>query len=125
MANADLGVVGKRADVFGNEAYSTKILEYMSQGIPAVIPRTAIDAHYFSNTVVMFYEPGDPADMADKMVTVYSDAPLRGRLVSEAARCVEANRWELRQQDYLSLVDRLVGRADQPMPNRPLATPAE
>ena len=31
MAEADLGVVPKRADSFGNEAYSTKIMEFMSR----------------------------------------------------------------------------------------------
>jgi len=35
MAEADLGVVPKRADSFGNEAYSTKIMEFMSLGVPA------------------------------------------------------------------------------------------
>jgi phosphoribosylanthranilate isomerase len=29
VANADLGIVPKRADSFGNEAYSTKIMEFM------------------------------------------------------------------------------------------------
>ena len=37
IADADLGVVPKRADSFGNEAYSTKIMEFMSQGIPVVV----------------------------------------------------------------------------------------
>jgi glycosyltransferase involved in cell wall biosynthesis len=38
IANSDLGVVPKRADSFGNEAYSTKIMEFMSQGVPVVVP---------------------------------------------------------------------------------------
>ncbi len=32
MSKADLGVVPKRADSFGNEAYSTKIMEFMCFG---------------------------------------------------------------------------------------------
>ena len=39
IANADLGIVPKRADSFGNEAYSTKIMEFMSQGVPVVVSR--------------------------------------------------------------------------------------
>ena len=39
MANADLGIVPKRNDPFGGEAFSTKILEFMSLGIPIVVIR--------------------------------------------------------------------------------------
>jgi len=34
MAEADVGIVPKRADSFGNEAYSTKIMEFMALGVP-------------------------------------------------------------------------------------------
>ena len=47
MANADLGVVPKRADGFGNEAYSTKIMEFMSLRVPVVVSNTKIDRTYF------------------------------------------------------------------------------
>ena len=40
MADADLGVVPKRADSFGNEAYSTKIMEFMAVGVPVVVSST-------------------------------------------------------------------------------------
>lgn len=104
MADADMGVVGKRADVFGNEAYSTKIAEYMSQGLPTVIPRTAIDSYYFSESEVMFYEPGNHQDMAEKMLTVAGDAELRKRLIENGFGYVERNNWEGKIPDYLSLV---------------------
>src|SRR5208337_3740288 len=34
MATVDLGVVPKRKDSFGNEAFSTKIMEFMAMGVP-------------------------------------------------------------------------------------------
>ena len=58
MANADIGIVPKRNDSFGNEAFSTKILEFMSLSIPVVISSTRIDRHYFNDTVVRFFESG-------------------------------------------------------------------
>ncbi len=37
MAEADLGIVPKRNDPFGGEAFSTKTLEFMSLGIPIIV----------------------------------------------------------------------------------------
>ena len=58
MANADLGVVPKRADSFGNEAYSTKIMEFMAVRVPVVVSSTRIDRYYFDDSVVRFFESG-------------------------------------------------------------------
>jgi len=105
MANADLGVVPKRADSFGNEAYSTKIMEFMSLGVPVVVSKTKIDRHYFNDSVVRFFDSGDPDALAEAMVEVLSDGELRGRLIRNAADYVARNCWEARKRDYLSLVD--------------------
>src|ERR1035438_6606049 len=67
MANADLGVVPKRADSFGNEAYSTKIMEFMSLGIPTVVSSTKIDRFYFDDSVVRFFESGNVDALSDAM----------------------------------------------------------
>ena len=64
MANADLAVVPKRKDSFGNEAFSTKILEFMSSGVPVVVSDTKIDQYYFNDSVVKFFRDGDENDLA-------------------------------------------------------------
>ena len=49
MADADLGVVPKRNDSFGGDAFSTKILEFMALGVPLLVADTRIDRHYFND----------------------------------------------------------------------------
>jgi glycosyltransferase involved in cell wall biosynthesis len=82
MANADLGVVPKRADSFGNEAYSTKIMEFMSLGIPTVVSSTKIDRFYFDDSVVRFFESGNVEALSDTMLEVIRDRQLRRRLAA-------------------------------------------
>ena len=107
MANADLGVVPKRADSFGNEAYSTKIMEFMSLGVPVVVSNTKIDRYYFDDSVVRFFESGNPDALAEAMLDVLRDGESRRQMVARASDYAVRNSWEPRKADYLKLVDSL------------------
>lgn len=107
ISNADLGVVPKRADSFGNEAYSTKIMEFMSQGVPVVLSRTKIDSFYFDDSVVRFFVSGNVRALADGMLEVIQNPPLREKLVAGGYRYVDLNSWDRRKDEYLKLVDTL------------------
>lgn len=107
MAEADLGVVPKRADSFGNEAYSTKIMEFMSLGVPVVVSNTKIDRYYFDDSVVRFFESGNAEALAKAMYDVLSDDTLRTGMTSRAATYVSRHSWVNRKQEYLNLVDGL------------------
>ena len=107
IANADLGVVPKRADSFGNEAYSTKIMEFMSQGVPIVVSRTKIDTFYFKEGDVHFFQSGDSEAMAKAMLEVINDRDLRESLVARGYKYVERNSWGTKKKEYLDLIDSL------------------
>jgi glycosyltransferase involved in cell wall biosynthesis/peptidoglycan/xylan/chitin deacetylase (PgdA/CDA1 family) len=107
IANADLGVVPKRADSFGNEAYSTKIMEFMSQGLPVVVSRTKIDSFYFDDTVVRFFPSGDDRAMADAMLGLIENRAARESLVAKGYEYVERHGWDRKREDYFKLVDTL------------------
>ncbi|MCW5554714.1 MAG: glycosyltransferase family 4 protein [Verrucomicrobiae bacterium] len=107
MANADLGVVPKRADSFGNEAYSTKIMEFMSVGVPVVASGTKIDRFYFDDSVVRFFVSGNDDSLADAMLEVLTNDELRHALVTRGFEYAARNSWDIRKGEYLSLVDGL------------------
>ncbi len=108
MAEADLGVVPKRADSFGNEAYSTKIMEFMSVGVPVVISNTKVDRYYFNDSVVRFFESGNPDSLAREIVDVLKNKEARQQMVARASDYADRNCWNNRKRDYLGLVDELI-----------------
>jgi glycosyltransferase involved in cell wall biosynthesis len=80
MATVDLGVVPKRKDSFGNEAFSTKIMEFMAMGVPVVASNTRIDRHYFDDHLVQFFESGNTEDLAEKILQLIREPARRAAL---------------------------------------------
>jgi glycosyltransferase involved in cell wall biosynthesis len=105
MENADLGVVPKRADSFGNEAFSTKTLEFMALGVPLLISDTAVDRYYLNDRIVTFARSGDIDDFAAKMVQLVRNPEACQKQVENANEFIKLNNWDLKKSEYLNLVD--------------------
>lgn len=111
MAGTDLAVVPKRAsNEFGNEAASTKILEFMMLGVAVIVTRTRIDSLYFDETMVRFFESDNDAQLADEILLLYQNPAVRAQLAKNGLEHARQNGWPERQYDYLQLVDRLAQR---------------
>jgi glycosyltransferase involved in cell wall biosynthesis len=110
MAEADLGIVPKRSDSFGDEAFSTKILEFMASGVPVVVSDTKVDRHYFNDTLVTFFPSGDVDRLAEAIVDLAKSAELRNHFVINGLALVRSLDWESNKVEYFTLVDSLTGR---------------
>lgn len=108
MASAHVGIVPKRADGFGNEAFSTKILEFMACAVPVVVSRTQVDAHYFNDGIVRFFTPGDEGDLALAMVEMFQRRFDSHRVIAAARDFAVAHSWQERVGDYRAIIDSLV-----------------
>lgn len=108
MENADLGVVPKRSDTFGNEAFSTKILEFMALRVPVLVADTKVDRYYFDNSLVAFFMSNDEQDLARCMLELIGDQQRREGLTRNAWEFVCRNDWETNATTYLELISTLL-----------------
>jgi len=109
MAETDLAIEPKRAgSAFGNEALSTKILEFMSLGVPVIASRTKIHAYYYDESIIQYYDNDDESELAAQILHLKNDPELCRKLVTNAKRYVEENTWDARKHEYLQLVDSLI-----------------
>jgi glycosyltransferase involved in cell wall biosynthesis len=120
MANADIGIVPKRAEGFGDQAYSTKIMEFMSQSLPVVLSRTRIDSLYFNDSVAAFFESGNSNDLARAVREILNNPAYRQQLSEQGYAYAQANSWEAMKNVYLDVVDRLTTTA---LPRQETAQP--
>jgi glycosyltransferase involved in cell wall biosynthesis len=112
METASLGIVPKRSDNFGNEAFSTKILEFMAMGVPVVVADTMIDKFYFNDSLVTFFKSGNVDDLAGRMLEMIKNPVARQRQIENASRFVDTVDWSSKQHEYLELIDRLACQSD-------------
>lgn len=113
MGNADVGIVPKKNDPFGGEAFSTKILEFMSLGIPVIVSGTKIDRYYFDDSVVKFFTPDDVDDLAQSMLTLLQSKKMRDTFRDNALCFVENYRWSKKKNEYFNLVDSLINQHEK------------
>ncbi|HWA96034.1 MAG TPA: glycosyltransferase family 4 protein [Terracidiphilus sp.] len=111
MAEADLAVVPKRVSTgFGNEAASTKIMEFMSVGVPVIVSRTQIDSLEYDDSAVHFVQPEDEVALGEAILYLHDHPEYREQLVDGAFAYLQQHNWAKRKFDYLAVVDSLCPR---------------
>lgn len=105
IATADVGLAPTRRDAFTDASFSTKILEYAAMRKPVVASRLPLVVEAFPDGAVATYAPGDPGDLADRILGLVDDPAVRGAAIAAAAVVAEMS-WERDASDYLGLLDR-------------------
>lgn len=109
MAQCDIGIVPKRNDSFGSEAFSTKTLDFMALGVPIVISATKIDRYYFGDDIVKFFEPDDVDSLAESIEYMVLNPDKRKAFAENGLRFAGECNWENNKSLYFGIVDRLLG----------------
>lgn len=110
IAQADIGVVPNRWDVFTDGILPTKLMEYAALGIPAVVSRTAATTAHFDDTMVSYVPPGDPDALAAALARLAEDPAGRVELARNAQVFSDRHRWEVEADRYVDIVEKIASR---------------
>jgi glycosyltransferase involved in cell wall biosynthesis len=104
----DLGVVGNRSNVATDLMLPVKLLEYVSLGIPAVVPRLRTVDHYFSEDMVSYFQPEDVSSLAEAIYRMYCQPSVRRRQAELASEFLEQHGWDRQGSELVAMYNRLV-----------------
>jgi glycosyltransferase involved in cell wall biosynthesis len=109
LAQCDVGISPHGNDVFWELYFSTKIVEFLSMGLPVISSRTRTIEHYFDDSMLFFFEPGNVQDFVRQVRIIRGNPDLvRAKRAAAQAKLRELN-WEMEKQKFLRLVGQIVG----------------
>jgi len=111
MRKADVGISCHRAGVFGDLYFSTKIVEYLTQGLPVLSPRTYTIRKYLPDDVMFYFEPGSDADFADTLRFMWCNPPEVLRRLARAREELPHLSWQAERSKLLAFYTDLTNHA--------------
>jgi glycosyltransferase involved in cell wall biosynthesis len=84
-----------------------KLLEYVALGIPVVAPRLKCIRHYFTESMVSFFEPEDVDSMAASILALYRDPDRRQAQARQAKTFLDRFGWDRHKHDLIRMYDNL------------------
>jgi glycosyltransferase involved in cell wall biosynthesis len=101
---ADMGVVPNRNDLFNGDLLPTKMLEYVSLGKPVVASQTRVISHYFDNSMVQFFEPGNAESLAKNILDSYRNWEKAKEKAKNYLKFTSQYNWKQVSMRYVDLV---------------------
>lgn len=108
MANADMGIEPKQNTGFSDEAFSTKILEFMLLGVPVIASDTSVHQYYIPKDSVKYFQAGNIKHLAESIIFFYSNENERVAYADRAKQFVKSMCWDVRSNEYMDIVQSLL-----------------
>lgn len=108
MGRADAGISTHQSGVFGDLYFSTKIIEFMTQGLPVVASRTYTIAKYVPEECIFYFTPQDVEDLARTIVRMCQNPGLVQERVKNSRELLSRYVWQEEGRHFLKFYQDLV-----------------
>ena len=102
VSRATIGLVPVLDDGYGHLILPTRLVDYAALGIPAVCSRLPAMREYFPEDAVSYFEPGDGAELAARVLELLRNPGLARKQAQKAAAALTPIGWEHVSDRYLA-----------------------
>jgi glycosyltransferase involved in cell wall biosynthesis len=107
IEQCDVGIIPNQRNPFTDINTPVRIFDFLANGKPAIAPCTAGIKDYFNEESLVFFEPGNAADLAKQMEYTYSHRNELTEIVRKGQQVYLAHTWEQERQTLLGGVIKL------------------
>lgn len=98
----DLGVIPNHRNAFTEINTPTRIFEYLARGKPVIAPATPGIQDYFSRESLLFFEPGNPEDLARQIEYGFSHPNEALEIARRGQQVYLEHTWDREKETLLS-----------------------
>jgi glycosyltransferase involved in cell wall biosynthesis len=110
IENCDLGVIPNHRNAFTEINTPTRIFEYLALGKPVIAPSTPGIQDYFNKESLLFFEPGNPGDLAQQIEYAFSHPREVQEIVRRAQQVFLEHTWDRERETLLGRVSEILNR---------------
>jgi glycosyltransferase involved in cell wall biosynthesis len=110
IENCDLGVIPNHRNAFTEINTPTRIFEYLALGKPVIAPSTPGIQDYFSKESLLFFEPGNPGDLAQQIEYAFSHPREVREIVGRGQQVFLEHTWDRERETLLGRVSEILNR---------------
>lgn len=115
ICDYDLGVVPNRRNPFTEINFPTRLFEYVSLRRPVIAPNTEGIRDYFGKDDILYFEPDDAQDLADKILWAHRNHSKVVEIVENGREVYRRNLWRDERDRFVLMVVRLLSHKQQAM----------
>jgi len=104
IEDCNLGLIPNPHNAFTEINTPTRIFEYLALGKPVIAPLTAGIQRYFDNSSLLFFDPGNPADLAREIEYAFNHPRDLFEIAQRGQRVYMKHTWESERETLLRRV---------------------
>jgi glycosyltransferase involved in cell wall biosynthesis len=103
LSGMQLGVISNRKSTATELMLPVKMLEYVALDIPVIAPRLKTIQHYFSDDMVIFFEPENIDSLAQAILFAYNNRDVMAEKARNDRRFLEQYGWETHKFELINM----------------------